>query len=457
MFEFRKHAKKEKGRSATGATSEFAFLLIEHAKETFGSARVRDILRAALSNWGTKTPYLPDGYPDLEHSDREAVASMVIGITNELTRAFGAAFTEAIFRRVIESLRVKFAEDEISAEVIPIIPAGFLEERKIRNLSKEELERKVEEKIAELRAVNERLEEKVQERTAELKQMLLANEKAAQLLVRRDFELTRANDRLRKLDEVKSNFISVVAHQLRTPLSGIKWTLNLLINGDLGALTTEQKPFLFKAYESNDRMISLVNDMLGADRIESGKMRYAFQPLQLLDVIDNVLYELLPQANARSLTISFTERPADLPKVDADPERIRAVFQNLLENAVKYSRAGGTIEIGTRQGSDGMILLTIKDDGIGIPKEQQKNIFNRFFRASNAVKAETDGSGLGLYIVKNIVERHGGKIWFESAEGQGVTFHFTLPISKNAQSGASAAAEAGLRVRSSREDAPELQ
>src|SRR3989344_3906400 len=108
---------------------------------------------------------------------------------------------------------------------------------------------------------------------------------------------------------------------------------------------------------------------------------------------------------------------ADLPKVDADPERIRAVFQNLLENAVKYSRAGGTIEIGTRQGSDGMILLTIKDDGIGIPKEQQKNIFNRFFRASNAVKAETDGSGLGLYIVKNIVERHGGENWFESAEG----------------------------------------
>lgn len=430
MFEFRKHVQKQGKGAAPGPSSAFVFFLIEHAKETFGSVRVRDILRTALTSWGTKTPYLSDGYPDLERCNNDAIASMIIGIANELTRAFGATFTENIFERAIGALQVKFAEGQVMAEVMPLVPAGFLEERKIRTLSKEELERKVEEKIRELRAVNELLEEKVQERTSELKQMLAANEKAAQLLVRRDFELTRANDRLRKLDEVKSNFISVVAHQLRTPLSGIKWTLNLLLNGDLGVLTTEQKTFLFKAYESNDRMISLVNDMLGADRIESGKMRYSFQPIQLLDVIDNVLYELLPQANARSLTISFGDRPSDLPKVDADPERIRAVFQNLIENAVKYSRNGGTILIGARKEPHGMLLVSIKDDGIGIPKEQQKNIFNRFFRASNAVKAETDGSGLGLYIVKNIIERHGGKIWFQSAEGDGVTFYFTLPVSK---------------------------
>ena len=274
-------------------------------------------------------------------------------------------------------------------------------------------------------------------KTALLENLSIDQEKGAQLLVRRDLELTRVNDQLRKLDEAKSGFISVVAHQLRTPLSGIKWTLNLLINGDMGILTTEQKTFLMKAYESNDRMISLVNDMLGADRIESGKVRYVFQPVHLYDIIDNVLFELLPQANAKGLTVSFTSRPKDLPKVRADPEKVRAVFQNLLDNAIKYSRQKGTIEVGMKASERNEVSVWIKDDGIGIPKEQQKNIFERFFRAQNAIKLETDGSGLGLFIVKSIVERHGGKVSFESVEGHGVTFYFTLPVdSSSAQANA---------------------
>ena len=263
-----------------------------------------------------------------------------------------------------------------------------------------------------------------------LRQVSDEQERSARLLVRRDLELTRANDQLRKLDETKSSFISVVAHQLRTPLSGIKWTLNLLISGDMGKLTTEQTTFLMKAYESNDRMISLVNDMLGADRIESGKTRYIFQPVQMADIVDNVLFELLPQANAKDITIRFASRPADLPKVHADPEKVRAVFQNLVENSIKYSRAKGTIELGMQVGKQGEVIVWVKDDGIGIPKEQQKNIFDRFFRARNAIKMETEGSGLGLFIVRSIIERHGGRIWFESRENEGVTFHFTLPIDR---------------------------
>jgi len=274
-----------------------------------------------------------------------------------------------------------------------------------------------------LRAVNDYMT-----KAKQLEGLSREQEKGAQMLVRRDLELTTANERLRKLDDVKSGFISVVAHQLRTPLSGIKWTLNLLISGDMGALSTEQKTFLMKAYESNDRMISLVNDMLGADRIESGKVRYIFQPVQLTDVIDNVLFELLPQAKAKGLTIRYEPKPVNLPKVKADPEKLRAVFQNLLENSVKYSRAGGTIDIGIVPVEHDEIRVSIKDDGIGIPKEQQKNIFERFFRAQNAIKMETDGSGLGLFIVKSIIERHGGHISFESTEGHGVTFHFTLPL-----------------------------
>jgi len=410
------------------ATVDFCSVLVAFSKEAFGAIRVKEIIRNALSIQGNSVKYGGDGFPLLEQASTDTLKIIVFGIANELVRAFGTEFAVKLFERTIAQLQKQFSEQAITSDVMPIVPAGFLEEQRIKTLSKEDLERKVAEKTAEIQKVNDALEAKVIARTGELSQLLQEQQRAAQMLVRRDAELTKANDRLRKLDEVKSNFVSVVAHQLRTPLSGIKWTLNLLINGDLGTLTDEQKTFLFKAYESNDRMISLVNDMLGADRIDSGKVRYALQPLQMLDLVDNVLFELLPQANARSLTVIFKHEPKDLPKVHVDPERIRAVFQNLLENAVKYSRVGGTLEITMKVVDTGFIEVKIADDGIGIPKDQQKNIFERFFRATNAVKTETDGSGLGLYIVKNIVEKHGGKIWFEGDEGKGVTFYFTLPI-----------------------------
>lgn len=275
-------------------------------------------------------------------------------------------------------------------------------------------------------------------KAATLEALTQEQEQGARLLVRRDLELTRANERLRKLDEIKSGFISVVAHQLRTPLSGVKWTINLLLSGDMGTLTTEQRTFLMKAYESNDRMIGLVNDMLGADRIDSGKARYLFRSVQLADIIDNVLFELLPQANAKGLAIRFSPRPERLPQVHADPEKIRAVLQNLLENSVKYSRPNGVIEVGLRAENGEEVRVWVRDDGIGIPKDQQKSIFERFFRAQNAIKAETEGSGLGLFIVKSIIERHGGRTWFESEEGRGVTFYFTVPVEKGTTASANA-------------------
>ncbi len=262
-----------------------------------------------------------------------------------------------------------------------------------------------------------------------IEQLLAEQERAAQLLVRRDLELSRANEQLRNLDEVKSGFISVVAHQLRTPLSGIKWTLNLLQNGDLGPLSPEQKKFLVKAYESNDRMIGLVNDLLGADRIDSGKARYTLVPMNIAEAIESVLYEVAPQAQARELSVEFKKSTEPFPFVTGDPERIRAVLQNLLENAVKYSRPQGAIAVTLVSTDKAMALVSIKDNGIGIPKDEQEHIFSRFFRAKNAVKVETDGSGLGLYIAKAIIERHGGKIWF-STEERGTTFFFTLPLAK---------------------------
>lgn len=246
------------------------------------------------------------------------------------------------------------------------------------------------------------------------------------LLIRRDLELSRANEKLREVDELKSNFISVVAHQLRTPLSGIKWTLNMLLSGDMGEMTNDQKTFLMKGYESNNRMIALVNDMLSTDRLQSGKVRFGFRFIDLVNLLDNILFEVSPNASKKEISIKFKDKLDGLPQAYVDPDSMRAVFQNLLENAIKYTIKGGTIWIDMQDQKD-FLLVSIRDDGIGIPEDQQKNIFEKFFRARNAAKYETDGTGLGLYIAKTVVEKNGGRIWFESQEGRGTTFYFTVP------------------------------
>ncbi len=267
----------------------------------------------------------------------------------------------------------------------------------------------------------------MERKLAKLEQVTLEYNIGTKLLIRRDLELSRANEKLQKFDEVKSNFISIVAHQLRTPLSAIKWTLSMLIGGDMGELNNDQKTFLMKTYESNTRMITLVNDMLVADGIQSGRVHYGFKHIDIVDLMDNVLYEINPQALKRHISIHYKNKFENLPQIYADPESMRAVLQNLLENAIKYTIDGGRVEIDIKEEKD-HLLVSVADNGIGVPDDQAKDVFVKFFRARNAVKQVTDGSGLGLYITKSIIEKNGGTIWFESAEGKGSTFYFTVPL-----------------------------
>ncbi len=252
---------------------------------------------------------------------------------------------------------------------------------------------------------------------------------ASKMLIRRDLDLNRANDKLRELDEAKSNFISIVAHQLRTPLSSIKWTLNMILEDTLGSLTTEQRSFLMKCYESNERLIVLINDMLSADRVESGKLKYSMVPTSIFNLIDNILFEMTPMISKKKLKLTFENRTDDIPHVLIDTEKMRAALQNLLENSVKYTPEGGALTIGFKH-IESFVEVWVRDTGIGIPQEEQDRIFTRLFRARNAIKVETGGSGLGLFITKGIVEKHGGKIWFESKVGEGSTFSFSIPAVK---------------------------
>ncbi len=258
----------------------------------------------------------------------------------------------------------------------------------------------------------------------------LSNEfdKSAKLLVRRDLELSGANEKLTQLDKMKSEIISVVAHQLRTPLSAIKWTLKLLLDEDVGKITPEQKDLLGKGFESNERMIMLINDMLAVDRLESGKLKYNFVPIQFEELVEDMIRSLLPIATQKKIRVEFTAPPKLAPKIKIDPDKMREVLQNLIDNAIKYTPANSVVSVGViQEGQD--IHFWVKDSGIGIPESEKDKIFSRFFRAQNAVRTQTDGSGLGLFIAQSVVKRHGGKIWFESVLNAGTTFHVLLPFS----------------------------
>lgn len=264
---------------------------------------------------------------------------------------------------------------------------------------------------------------------AELHRLLEQQEKSAKMLIRRDLELSRANDRLRELDQLKSEFVTVAAHQLRTPLSGIKWALKAVVSGELGSLNTEQRAYLLKAYEANDRVIGLLRDMLLADQIEVGRLVSTEIPVKLGDLLDTLILEARNDAQAKKIRIDF-QPPAGLyGRVSIDPKNMRIAFENLIENAIKYTKAGGSITIAVEPAGSS-IVVRIADTGIGIPADAQKKVFSRFFRAQNAVREVTDGSGLGLFIVQKIVEKNRGRIWFESTEGTGTTFFVELPTIK---------------------------
>jgi two-component system, OmpR family, sensor histidine kinase VicK len=233
-------------------------------------------------------------------------------------------------------------------------------------------------------------------------------------------------DEIKKMEERRSGFISIISHQLRTPLSIIKGYLEALATGDLGRLKDDQKEYVDGALEINRDTIDLVNDYLKAVRLDTELIDVHPEAVDMTAIVSEEIKHLSSLARASNCELVF-HQPAALPRAKADLIKIKQVVENVLTNAIKYSSGQGTATV-TLQQQDNEILLSCRDNGLGIPRDQQAELFTKFFRAQNILKKDTKGSGLGLYLNKKIVEALGGKIWIESEEGQGTTVYFTLPI-----------------------------
>ncbi len=235
----------------------------------------------------------------------------------------------------------------------------------------------------------------------------------------------------RAMDNAKDRFLSVAAHQLRTPLSGMRWNMEMLLGGDVGEISPEATETVKKIHANTLRMIGLINDLLNVALLDAGQDPESSEAVGVVETISTVLEELQSLAEKSSVHIDFApSKKSNSWKVLSFPRRLHEVCENLIHNAVKYSPSGSTVTIHLDTTTEDEIVFSVSDTGIGIPKSEREKIFGKFFRASNALRWKTEGSGLGLAVVKNFVEEMGGRVSFESKEGKGTTFLVELPLAK---------------------------
>lgn len=237
-------------------------------------------------------------------------------------------------------------------------------------------------------------------------------------------KLQRTNEKLRRLDQIKDDFISMASHQLRTPLTSVKGYVSMVLEGDAGKINPMQRKLLTQSYVSSQRMVYLISDLLNVSRLRTGK--FVIEPVasNLAKVIKDEIEQLEETAKGRGLTLTYN-KPEHFPTLMLDETKVRQVIMNFIDNAIYYTPSGGHITVNLVDKPQ-TIEFTVTDDGIGVPKHQQHHLFTKFFRAHNAKRARPDGTGLGLFMAKKVIVAQGGAIIFRSQEGKGSTFGFTF-------------------------------
>lgn len=262
-------------------------------------------------------------------------------------------------------------------------------------------------RFEEIRRFNETLQQKVDEATQQLR---------------------HANKRLKELDATKDEFISIASHQLRTPLTTIKGYLSMVLEGDVGPVTKNERQMIQQAFDSAERMVFLIADLLNVSRLQSGKFVIENKPTDLVKMVQAEVAQLQEVAKNHHLSLTF-KQPGKLPLLNLDDTKIRQVVMNFIDNAIYYTPGGGSIEVAL-EATDKELRFTVTDTGLGVPKEAQHHLFSKFYRAGNARKMRPDGTGLGLFMAKKVITAQGGAIIFNSVEGKGSTFGFSFPRAK---------------------------
>lgn len=252
-------------------------------------------------------------------------------------------------------------------------------------------------------------------------------------------KLAMANDQLRKLDNAKSEFISIASHQLRTPLTAIKGFISLLLEGTYGKVEPKVRDTLNKVYLSNERMVQLVENLLNISRIESGRLEFDFKKWKVEEILNELRDTFFISAKSKGLSLDFKFPDYSLPETEIDGPKIREVISNLIDNALKYTNRGGVTvnaelitdnkQLATK--NEQFIRITISDTGIGVPESELPYLFSKFSRGKDTKRLHVGGTGLGLYVGKSMIEAHHGKIWAESeGEGMGSKFIIEVPVSQ---------------------------
>lgn len=241
-------------------------------------------------------------------------------------------------------------------------------------------------------------------------------------------KLKRTNAKLKEMDETKDEFISMASHQLRTPLTSVKGYLSMVLEGDAGKVSAGQQKLLDQAFISSQRMVYLIADLLNVSRLKTGKFVITSAPTSLVDMVEGELGQLTEVAKGKKVKLTY-KKPKDFTPLMLDETKIRQVVMNFADNAIYYTPSGGKVDVEVKEDRNN-VYFTVKDNGMGIPREEQKHLFTKFYRASNARQVRPDGTGLGLFMAKKVVAAQGGTILFESTEGKGSTFGFSFSKSK---------------------------
>lgn len=325
-------------------------------------------------------------------------------LSERIEVSFGQSITKKLFNDVYAKLQSRYTSDFVS-DILKVIPERVLSlDEWLSKLSKSELEVRVKEKTHELENIASELEKKVVERTK---------------------ELSKAFEDLKVLDDKKSEFIYLIAHQMRTPLVSIKWALSILKEGDMGSLNKEQEKVLIDAYNANERMNKTINEILVADDLMNQTLKFENEPVEIMEVVKDAILSLEDTAKITGIKFELQNAP-ESKMVLCEKEKMKMVFVSVFDNALRYSPPQGKVLVSFVFSTNGLFSVRIEDFGIGIPINSISRVGEKFFRADNALKQNTYGTGLGLFIVNGLVKGFGGSVDIQSQEGKGTKVTISL-------------------------------